>query len=198
MKLYLAGPMRGIKDYNFPAFHAAATVLRGLGHEVWNPAERDEKEDGFNPATDEAKPMRYYMVFDLPAVLDADAVAVLPGWRKSRGARLEVHVAEQCGIPVLNAYGLEPITETICEEAQRLVYGDRGETYGHPLDDFARTASMWAAILDAPVSAEQVALCMMALKISRQTYQPKRDNVTDIAGYAECLQRIVEERKRRA
>lgn len=41
------------------------------------------------------------MKFDLPAVLDSDAVAVLPGWERSTGARLEVHVARVCGIPVV-------------------------------------------------------------------------------------------------
>jgi len=99
MKVYLAGPMRGYPAYNFPAFHAAAKELRALGHEVWSPAERDEQE-GFNPTTDVAQPLKYYMLFDLPAVLNADAVVVLPGWEKSVGANLEVHVARTCGMPV--------------------------------------------------------------------------------------------------
>lgn len=90
------------------------------------------------------------------------------------------------------------MTETTLQEAQRLVHGDRGEAYGHPLDDMSRTAKMWAAILGVPVSAEQVALCMIAVKISRQCNKPKRDNVVDIAGYAECLQMVVDERERRA
>lgn len=109
MKLYLAGPMRGIPDYNFPAFHAAAARLRAKGHEVWSPAERDEQDDGFNPSTDEAKPLRYYMLYDLPAVLRSDAVAVLPGWERSTGAQLEIHVARVCGIPVLNAETMEAV-----------------------------------------------------------------------------------------
>lgn len=107
MRLYLAGPMRGIPDYNFPAFHAAAKSLRERGHFVWSPAERDEQQDGFDPAKDEAKPLRYYMAYDLPAVLNSDAVAVLPGWENSTGAKLEVHVARVCGIPVLAADSLE-------------------------------------------------------------------------------------------
>jgi hypothetical protein len=189
--------MRGIPAFNFPAFHSATKRLRKLGHVVWSPAERDESE-GFDPARDAPKPMAYYMTHDLPEVCVADAVAVLPGWRASKGAQLEVHVAEQCGIPVLDATTLRPITETCLEEAQRLVYGDRGETYGHPLDDFGRTAQMWTALLGAPVTAEQVAMCMVALKLSREMYQPKRDNRTDAAGYAECLDRIATERHRRA
>lgn len=112
MKLYLAGPMRGYKDYNFPAFHEAAAKLRDMGHEVWSPAERDE-EDGFDASKDEAKPLRYYMLFDLPAVLQSDAVAVLPGWEQSTGAKLEVHVARVCGIPVFHADSFNPVLEFV-------------------------------------------------------------------------------------
>ncbi len=83
--------------------------------------------------------------------------------------------------------------ETILQEAQRLVHGDRGEAYGHPHEDFSRTGRMWAAILGVPhVSAVQVGLCMAAMKISRQCNKPKRDNMTDLAGYAETVQMCVE------
>ena len=88
-------------------------------------------------------------------------------------------------------------SETILEEAQRLVHGDRGEAYGHPLDDFSRTAEIWSAILGIPVSAEQVSLCMVGLKISREVNKPKRDNRTDGAGYFETLDMVREERARR-
>lgn len=107
-RVYLAGPMRGIEEYNFPAFHSAAADLRERGYTVWSPAERDEEQDGFDPKTDEAKPMLHYMRHDLPAVLDADLVVVLPGWQNSTGARLEVHVAEQCGIPVRRYPDMQP------------------------------------------------------------------------------------------
>lgn len=88
--------------------------------------------------------------------------------------------------------------ETILEEAQRLVHGARQTDYGHPLDDFTKTAAMWSAILGTPVTAEQVGLCMIAVKISRQCNLPKRDNMTDAAGYAATVQMVVEERARRA
>jgi hypothetical protein len=86
---------------------------------------------------------------------------------------------------------------SILTEAQDLVYGDRGDDYGHPLDDFGRTAHMWSAILGVHVEPEQVGLCMAALKISREVNSPKRDNLTDMAGYAETVRMCREERARR-
>ena len=100
LRVYLAGPMRGIPEYNFPAFYAAAKALRDIGCEVWSPAENDVEKDGFDPTKDKAQPMCHYMRRDLPAVLNSDAVVVLPGWEKSEGAQLEAHVAKKCGIPI--------------------------------------------------------------------------------------------------
>lgn len=89
------------------------------------------------------------------------------------------------------------MSETTLQEAQRLVHGDRGAAYGHPLDDFNRSAKMWSAILGITVTAEQVGLCMIAVKISRQCNKPKRDNMVDAAGYAETVQMCIDERERR-
>lgn len=86
------------------------------------------------------------------------------------------------------------MTETVLEEAQRIVYGDREESYGHPFDDFTRTGKMWAAILGVDVTPEQVALCMVALKISRECHRPGRDNRVDGPGYFATLDRVVERR----
>ena len=85
----------------------------------------------------------------------------------------------------------------VLEEANRLVHGDRNADYGHPLDDFGRTAAMWTAILSHPVSPEQVGLCMCAVKISRQCNKPKADNLIDLAGYAETVNMVIEEKERR-
>jgi hypothetical protein len=86
---------------------------------------------------------------------------------------------------------------SILLEAQALVHGDRQKAYGHPIDDFSRTAAMWEAILGFPVTAEQVGLCMCAVKISRQCNLPKRDNLVDLAGYAETVNMVLEEQAQR-
>jgi hypothetical protein len=95
-------------------------------------------------------------------------------------------------------------TETILEEAQRLVHGDRNRDYGHPFDDFSRTASMATAMLrdklrpGVELTAEGVGLFMILVKVSRQVNRPKRDNLTDTAGYAATVQMCMEEREKRA
>lgn len=91
----------------------------------------------------------------------------------------------------------EPNKETILEEAQRLVHGDRGADYGHPLDDFSKTATMFNALRGTSLTAEDVALFMMCVKLSREMNRHKRDNLTDLCGYAETLMMVKEERYRR-
>jgi hypothetical protein len=87
--------------------------------------------------------------------------------------------------------------ESILDEAKRIVHGERGENYGHPFEDFSRTAQIWSAILDIDVTPEQVALCMVGVKISREINRPKRDNIVDGAGYFETLEMVKQERSRR-
>jgi len=80
MKLYIAGPMTGIKDLNFPAFHAIAATLRAAGHEVENPAE-------INP--DPTAEWTDCMFADLKALSTCDGIVMLEGWQQSPGAQIE-------------------------------------------------------------------------------------------------------------
>jgi hypothetical protein len=83
-------------------------------------------------------------------------------------------------------------------EAYGLIHGERQKVYSHPLDDFGRTAKIWSGILGIEVTAEQVALCMCGVKISRLISTPgHRDSIVDLAGYAGCYEMVVEERKKR-
>lgn len=118
MKLYLAGPMRGKPKFNFPAFAEAAGKLRALEHEIISPHELD-LEAGLDGNAEE-RPFVEYMRRDLPALLACEGVALLPGWSASRGARLEVCVAQACDLPVFyfNGFMLKPETVHIIPAPQ--------------------------------------------------------------------------------
>lgn len=90
-RLYVAGPMSGLPEYNYPAFKAAAAELRECGFEVICPAENGLPADA---------PWIDHMRVDIGHLLTCSAVAVLPGWENSRGARLEVHLARELGLTV--------------------------------------------------------------------------------------------------
>ena len=80
--------------------------------------------------------------------------------------------------------------ESILAEAERLVTSSRNDDYGHPADDLGRAAKIWSAILGIEVTAKQVALCMVGVKLSREINKPKRDNLVDGAGYLLCADMV--------
>ena len=112
MRTYLAGPMRGFPQFNFPAFDEAARHLESLGHDVISPADLD-RAAGFNPSIDHPNDafVRGALARDLNAITSCEAVAVLDGWRDSLGASAEVAVARAIPIPVLHWRTLDPITD---------------------------------------------------------------------------------------
>ena|SRR5690242_7219845 len=239
--VYLSGPMSGIEDFNFPAFNAAAERWRKAGWFIINPAEE------FDGRTD--LPREQYIRRDIENLLLADGIALLPGWKKSKGALLEVAIAIELGLAFFNAETMAPIEEPliflgpngtllpvsepeppaevpnvrpwsglpntpehqewvekgrvekglddtlghVSLEADKLVYGDRNASYGHPYDDYLCTSRMWEAILLLPpgsIGPEKAALMMALMKVSRASRKYKRDNYVDLCGYAECANRI--------
>jgi len=79
--------------------------------------------------------------------------------------------------------------------AQDLVIGERGGAYGHPHEDFSKTAKIWSAILGIEVTPAQVGLCMIGVKISREVFKHKDDNLVDVCGYAKTIQMVYEREK---
>lgn len=90
-----------------------------------------------------------------------------------------------------------PAPRTILQEAQDAVFGPRQGAYGHPREDFQRTADLWSAYLQGcgvPVVMEgkDVANMMILLKMARLMNTPDhRDSMVDMAGYAETLARVM-------
>lgn len=91
--------------------------------------------------------------------------------------------------------------ESILQEAQRLTHGNRNKDYGHPLDDYGRTAALITALLGhklcEPLTPEDAASIQILVKLSRNQNKPKRDNMVDAAGYAWVVWACTEERHRR-
>jgi hypothetical protein len=79
MKLYLAGPMTGVPEFNYPLFNEVAAKLRAQGHEVFNPAEEDP---GLTYRECMTKDMEYLCKH-------ATCICLLPGWEYSPGAKAE-------------------------------------------------------------------------------------------------------------
>jgi hypothetical protein len=65
----------------------------------------------------------------------------------------------------------------------RAVIQDRGMDYGHPTDNMSRTASLWSAYLEMPVTDYQVAMCLALVKVARSMETAKVDNYIDGAAY---------------
>ena len=95
-RIYLAGPMSGIDAFNYPLFFAESDRLHKLGYSVENPAANPEQADWAS-----------YLRVALTQMLTCEGVALLPGWERSRGACLEVHVAEALGMPVVEASAID-------------------------------------------------------------------------------------------
>ena len=85
---------------------------------------------------------------------------------------------------------LKPIDKSLLDEAYTLVTGDRQESYDHPARNFDRIARLWSVALDKEVTAEDVATCMILVKIARQLHAPKRDNLVDAIGYLLTLEAV--------
>ena len=105
-RVYVAGPMTGIVEHNFPAFNEAARRLRELGLEVINPAELNVGLEADWAAC---------MKGDIPHLLTCDTVALLPGWERSRGAQVESRLARDLGLKTLD---LEDLVASIQENAR--------------------------------------------------------------------------------
>lgn len=90
--IYLSGPMSGMPNNNVMAFNKAAKALRKKGYRIINPAELDKGE-----------PCRTWedcLRRDLRALTRCTDIATLPGWKKSRGATLEIYVGKALSFPV--------------------------------------------------------------------------------------------------
>lgn len=91
VKIYISGPMTQVRDFNIPAFNAAAKALSANRWIVVNPAVMVKPKH--NNWSD-------FLRDNIRALMDCDAVAYLPGHETSKQSRLELHVARELGMVV--------------------------------------------------------------------------------------------------
>lgn len=104
-RIYLAGPMSDLPHFNIPLFKLAAEDLRARGFDVVSPAELDsEKMQELALASEDGDLQRLteqtgetwgdVLARDVKLISDGgiQGIVFLPGWQKSRGARLEATV----------------------------------------------------------------------------------------------------------
>jgi hypothetical protein len=110
MNIYIAGPMRGRPEFNFPAFDRAADRLEAKGWSVFNPAERDRAHGFSEVGLTGHEPLHELDNFDHRQAMaedtffictEADAIYMLNGWQSSRGAVAERALAMALGLEVL-------------------------------------------------------------------------------------------------
>lgn len=99
-RVYISGPITGMRDKNRKAFAKAAEVLRKTLNvdTVINP--HDIVLEG-SPTWED------YMKADLREMLTCDTVVMLDGWGEGRGATLEEYVARQLGMRVIWMWQIE-------------------------------------------------------------------------------------------
>jgi hypothetical protein len=90
--LYISGPMTGVVDHNAPAFDAVERFLIFYGYRPINPANNDGRSRD--------KPWHFYMSLDIVSVCQSNALILLPDWEFSKGAVLEIAVAERLETPI--------------------------------------------------------------------------------------------------
>lgn len=93
MIVYIAGKVSGMEMQARVFFKRAEIKLLLQGHDVINPMELEHDHD---------KTWQSYMRECISAMMRADALYLLPNWRESKGARIEVQLAHNLGIKILN------------------------------------------------------------------------------------------------
>lgn len=108
-KIYLAGPMRGLPNLNFDAFHEARARWESAGWQVMSPASIDLAV-GLGPQCHSDDTMlRQLITMDVACICNCDAIAMLPGWEKSMGSTVELALAQFLGLTVYNAEDMREI-----------------------------------------------------------------------------------------
>lgn len=112
-KVYLSGPMTGKNNLNFEEFDKYEKKFKNLNFEVINPHNLFTKQevDNITKKLDNKEISfeehhGYFMRKDIKEMMDCDFIAVLDGWEKSKGANIEVYIARNINMPIVDCVTL--------------------------------------------------------------------------------------------
>ncbi|OYN81744.1 hypothetical protein CG716_05160 [Mycolicibacterium sphagni] len=80
--------------------------------------------------------------------------------------------------------------ETVCQEAERIINGQRQQDYGDTAQNWNRIAELWSAYLGTKISALDAINLLLLMKVSRAKRGYHRDSYVDTAGYAGLAEKI--------
>jgi len=135
MKIYIAGPMSGIAQFNYPAFDRAAASIRELGFDARSPAEMDSPEVralALASTTGDLAELKSsgetwgdMLAADVKMIADElDGVCLLEGWHDSRGARLEAFVCLSVRKPLYRILMSGKMVERSPQSVLDIIYAD--------------------------------------------------------------------------
>ncbi len=223
---YLSGPISTNPNY-VDAFNRVAEVLRGKDHTVFNPVELFDGDttrafqEYMHPQIEILLQTKKALVV-LPGWQDGVGARLEVAIASAIGLPVREFDAEEGVGSVIysSTAGRDAVAQMVGgrnpvdpffaesderphEEAARIVLGPRGEYYDHPFDNFTRTGFMWTGVLYSKlkpgmmVTPEDVALCMNGVKLAREAFRHRPDNLVDGHGYWMTLEMVIDERKRR-
>lgn len=85
---------------------------------------------------------------------------------------------------------VEENKQSILAEAEDIVNGSRQSDYGDANESFSRIATIASVMTGKELSPEDCCAVMMAVKLVRESFNHKRDNLVDLCGYAELMNRL--------
>jgi hypothetical protein len=83
----------------------------------------------------------------------------------------------------------------ILDKANDILGGERNEQYGDPVYNFKKISNMVYDMTNRYIAPEDCCSVLMAVKLVRESYKHKEDNLIDLAAYAAIRQMIIEEKE---
>jgi len=213
LKVYLAGPMRGLPHLNFPMFDKVAAVLRKQGYKVITPAEISREMDGFNEETNKnVRPVWEYLARDIELLRDCDLICFLRGWEQSTGSLAEIAYINALGRaacvryydPESRSMVLEPLCGSSYEQTGRRIgklVAEKKAAYG---DSIERSRGIMKILYPDGVPPEKFDDALIMLRVIDKQCRISTDKDafgespwSDIIGYALRALNLVQLKRQR-